>query len=67
MAKFTVSRYVVVTTEIEAETPEQALALECQTDTKVELTSEAGFNTTYWWSENGAWVDDEDGDTVLEG
>jgi hypothetical protein len=65
--KYTINRYLVVTTEVEADTPEQALEIEWSTETKVTLESEAGLNTTYWWSDNEAWVDDENGETVLEG
>lgn len=68
MAKFTVSRYLVVTTEVEADTAEEALWIEENQETKVHIENlRSAIQPTYWWSENSAWVDDENGDTVLEG
>lgn len=67
MAKFTVSRYLVVTTEVEADTAEDAQALEEMTATEVEIKSAAGYPVSFWWSDNSAWVDDENGETVWEG
>lgn len=68
MAKFTVSRYLVVTTEVEADTAEEALWIEENQETKVHIENlQSAIQPTYWWSENSAWVDDENGDTVLEG
>ena len=68
MAKFEVSRYLVVTTEVEADTAEQALEIEQNLKTEVHIENlQSAIQPTYWWSENSAWVDDENGDTVLEG
>jgi hypothetical protein len=55
---------VVVTTEVEAETAEDALRIEEMTAT--DLVIQSALPTTYWWSDNSAWVDDENGETVLE-
>lgn len=65
MAKYTVSRYIVVTLEIEADTPEEALDLENYSDTRVSITDDL-YPLEWEWSCNPAWVDDEEGDTVLE-
>jgi hypothetical protein len=65
MAKYTVSRYIVVTLEIEADTPEEALGREQYSETSVSITDDT-FPLTWDWSCNPAWVDDEEGDTVLE-
>ena len=68
MATFSVSRYLVVTTEVEADIAEQALWIEENQETKVHIENlQSAIQPTYWWSENSAWVDDENGDTVLEG
>jgi hypothetical protein len=64
MPKFDVNRYVVVTTEVEAETAEDALRIEEMTAT--DLVIQSALPTTYWWSDNSPWVDDENGETVLE-
>ena len=67
MAKFEVNRYMVVTTQVEAETAEDALRIEEQTKTTVTIENiDSPLKTTYWWSDNSPWVDDEDGETVLE-
>ena len=67
MAKFEVNRYMVVTTEVEADTAEQALEIEQNLNTEVHIENlQSAIQPTYWWSENSAWVDDEDGETVLE-
>lgn len=64
MAKFTVNRYIVVTTQVEAETAEDARDIEQMTATDIVIQS--ALPTTYWWSDNSAWVDDENGETVWE-
>ena len=64
MAKFEVNRYMVITTQVEAETAEDALRIDEMTATDVVIQS--ALPTTYWWSDNSPWVDDEDGETVLE-
>ena len=65
MAKFEVNRYLVVTTVVEAETAEDALEIESNAVTDVSITSPVGLLTT-WWSDNDAWVNDEDGETILD-
>ena len=68
MAKFEVSRYLVVTTEVEAETAEEALDIEQNMNTQVSIVNlQSATQPTYWWSDNSAWVDDENGETVWEG
>ena len=64
MPRFTVNRYLVVSTEVEAETAEDALLLEIKTHTEVAISS--SLPTEWEWSSNTAWVDDETGETVLE-
>jgi hypothetical protein len=67
MAKFEVNRYMVVTTQVEAETAEEALWIEESLETKVMIDNiDSPLKTTYWWSDNSPWVDDENGETVLE-
>lgn len=67
MAKFEVNRYIVVTTEVEAETAEEALWIEENQETKVVIENiDSTLKTTYWWSDGNPWVNDEDGETVLE-
>ena len=65
MPKFTVNRYLVVSTEVEADTAENAHLLEEMTATEVAISCK--FPTEFSWSDNSAWVDDEDGETVWEG
>ena len=67
MPLFTVNRYLVISTEVEAETAEDALLLEEMTATDITATSVRGFPTEFDWSSNTAWVDDENGETVWEG
>ena len=45
MTKFTVNRYLVVSTEIEAETAEDALYKEETTKTSVDISNENGVVT----------------------
>jgi hypothetical protein len=67
MPKFEVNRYIVVTTEVEAETAEEALWIDDNQETKVTIENiNSTLKTTYWWSDNSPWVDDENGETVLE-
>lgn len=65
MPKFEVNRYLIVTTVIEAETAKEALEIESNAVTNVSITSPVGLLTTSW-STNDAWVDDEDGETILD-
>lgn len=68
MAKFEVSRYLVVTTEVEADTAEEALEIEQGLETNVRIKNlHSAIQPTYWWSDNSAWVDDENGELVWEG
>jgi hypothetical protein len=62
--KFTVNRYVVISTEIEADTAEQALELEIGDDQIISINTD--LLSTWEWSTNPAWVTTDDGETVLE-
>ena len=65
MAKYIICRYLITTTEVEADTPEEALNLEIYSDTSVSITDNT-YPLEWEWSTNPAWVIDEEGDTVLE-
>jgi hypothetical protein len=65
MAKYAICRYLIATIEVEADTPEEALELEQNSDAKVSITDDT-YPLEWEWSTNPAWVIDEEGDTVLE-
>ena len=65
MAKFKICRYLITTSEVEADTPEEALGREQYSDTRVSITDD-NYPLEWEWSTNPAWVIDEEGDTVLE-
>lgn len=67
MAKYTVYRYVLIQSEIEAENPEQALEIEESLPLSGDLTSEGALDFSWQLSDcMGAWVNDENDKTVLE-
>jgi hypothetical protein len=65
MAKYTIYRYLITSTEVEADTPEEALNLQTFSDTKVSITNDT-YPLEWDLSNIPAEVVDEDGDTVLE-
>ena len=65
MAKYTICRYLVVAIKVEAESPEEALELEQQSYTSVNIIDDR-YPLEWEWSCNPAWVIDDQGDTVLE-
>jgi len=68
MAKYTVTRYVLIQSEIEADNPEQALEVEESLPLSGDLTSEGALDFSWQLSDAmGSWVCDEQGAVVLEG
>jgi hypothetical protein len=65
MAKYTICRYLVSSIEVEADTPEEALEYEQDSETIVSIT-DSTYPLEWEWSTNPAWVIDEEGETVLE-
>jgi hypothetical protein len=67
MAKFTVSRYVLIDTEVEADSAEEALSIEEDLPLTGDLNSEGALNFSWAVSDAmGSWVSDEDGEVILE-
>jgi hypothetical protein len=68
MAKFTVTRYVLIESEVEADSAEDALTIEENLPLTGDLTSEGALNFSWALSDAmGSWVCDEAGAVVLEG
>ena len=63
--KYTINRYLVVSIEVDADSPQEALIHEQYSDTDVSIT-DGLYPLTWEWSSNPAWVIDEHGDTILE-
>ena len=68
MAKFTVTRYVLIHSEIEADSAEDALTIEENLPLTGDLNSEGVLDFSWQLSDAmGSWVCDEAGTVVLEG
>ena len=68
MAKYTVTRYVLINSEIEADNPEQALEVEESLPLSGDLDSTGALSFSWQLSDAmGSWVCDEQGAVVLEG
>ena len=68
MAKFTVTRYVLIESVVEADSAEDALTIEENLPLTGDLTSEGALNFSWALSDAmGSWVCDEAGAVVLEG
>ena len=67
MAKYTVTRYVLINSEIEADNPEQALEVEESLPLSGDLDSTGALSFSWQLSDAmGSWVCDEQGAVVLE-
>jgi hypothetical protein len=67
MAKFTVLRYLLIETEVEADSAEDALSIEENLPLTGDLNSEGALNFSWALSDAmGSWVCDEDGAVILE-
>ena len=67
MAKYTVYRYVLIQSEIEADDAEQALRVEESLPLSGDLDSTSALSFSWELSDcMGAWVNDENDNTVLE-
>lgn len=67
MAKYTVTRYLLIESIIEADSAEEALSIEEDLPLSGDLTSEGALDFGWQLSDAmGSWVSDEQGKVILE-
>jgi hypothetical protein len=67
MAKFTVLRYLLIETEVEADSAEEALSIEEDLPLTGDLNSEGALNFSWALSDAmGSWVCDDQDNVILE-